>query len=70
MLEFDRIRKLHPELNELSDSELKEAVDALYGFAQLAFDIWNGSKNPVRVLTTHIVESWMIYDGRTIRLPS
>lgn len=50
MLAPDKIRKIDPELANLSDIEIEELRAILYEFGQLAFEVWlhkkSGSKNP------------------------
>lgn len=54
MLSIDQMLKIDPSLSNLSDAELEEALRALYGVAQLAFEVYlakkHGSKNPVGLL--------------------
>jgi hypothetical protein len=66
MLTLQQMLKIDPALSSLSDTELEELRTALYGWGQLAFDIWwqkkNGSKNPLGSLTNKqdggIVDVW------------
>lgn len=55
MLSPDRIKKIDPNLADLSEQDLEKVTKALYDMAQLAFEVWwaekNGSNNPTGVLT-------------------
>lgn len=54
MLSIEQCRKVDPAIKDLPDEEVARLRDALYGFGQLAFEVWQsekfGSKNPVRSL--------------------
>ena len=54
MLTLEQCRQIDPELNKLSDEELKRVRDALYKLGQIIFDDWltekHGSKYPIGVL--------------------
>lgn len=57
MLSLEQCRKIDPSLKELSDEELLQVCDDLYGLGKLALDNFarvmrknEGSKNPQRVL--------------------
>ena len=65
MLELNRLRKVDPDVVDLSDTQLEEVRAKLYEVAQLAFDLWHlnrgGSKN--------LIGSFPSEDsGRTISL--
>jgi len=50
MLSLEKLRKIDPELANLSDEELTAFRADLYETTQLAFDAWwaeRGSKNPI-----------------------
>ena len=51
MLSTEQMLKIDPELASLTEEELFELRDTLYGFAQLAFEVFyarkHGSKCPV-----------------------
>lgn len=49
MITIEQARKIDPELNTLSDEELKDILRDMNETAELGFDIWweeKGSKNP------------------------
>lgn len=50
MFSIEKCRKIDPSLHGLSDEELLEIKDTIYGLANLAFESWQqenvGSKNP------------------------
>lgn len=53
MISIQQLRKIDPELDNLSDEEIIQIRDALYELGQLIFEDWKKSpvsKNPVRVL--------------------
>ena len=53
MISIEELRKIDPEMENLSDEELTKVREMLYSLGQLAFDSWlednDGSKNPVGV---------------------
>ena len=55
MLSLEDIRKVDPELADISDAELEEVRATLYELGRLAYDVQvfekSGSKNPVGSLT-------------------
>lgn len=55
MLTPEKIKKLTPELADMSEEEILEIRQALYDMAQLAFDVRRyrkgGSKNPIGSFT-------------------
>lgn len=55
MLTVDQARKIEPALEKLSDEQVLDIINDMYGLSQLAFEKWtiekNGSKNPTRVLS-------------------
>jgi len=57
VISLEDLRKIDPELNDLTDEELEQIRAELYQLGQLAFDVWwlekDGSKNPVGSLTEH-----------------
>lgn len=57
MIDIKKAIKIDPELAKLSDIELTEVLNSLYGSTQLFFDMWwnkskkkSGSKKPIRLL--------------------
>ena len=53
MLSIEQARKIEPDLENLTDSEVLELISDMYGLGQLAYDKWlkmRGSKYPDRVL--------------------
>jgi len=54
MLSIEQARKIEPELQSLTDEEVLDILNDMYGLGQLAFEKWAkekaGSKNPQWVL--------------------
>lgn len=63
MISLKSLRKIDPEMAQLSDEEVKEIREFFYAFGQLIFEDWceqkYGSKNPVRLLYESKVDSKM-----------
>ena len=61
MLSLEDIRKIDPELSDVSDAELEEVLATLYELGRLAYDVQqiekSGSKNPVGSLTDETGEA-------------
>ncbi len=61
VITVEQMKKIDPDLADMSEIELEELRDALYESAQLAFDVYwakkNGSKNPVGSLPTEGADS-------------
>lgn len=59
MLSLEKLRKIDPELEGLSDIELEELRASIYETVQLAYDVWwerrGGSKNPETTFTVEDV---------------
>ena len=55
MISLDRLRKIDPDTDHLTDDELEKVRQSFYDFGQLIFEDWQeqkfGSKNPVGLLT-------------------
>lgn len=54
MIQIEQARKIEPALEKLSDGQILDILNDMYGLSQLAYEKWmmnkNGSKNPTRVL--------------------
>lgn len=54
MLTIAQARKIEPMLEKLSDEQILDILEDMYGLSQLAYEKWTrgktSSKNPTRVL--------------------
>ncbi len=64
MLTLEKLRKIEPEFNNMTDEEVEVIVRELYNSAEFAFDVWwsdkNGSKNPSGLLSKSEVEGLIL----------
>ncbi len=63
MLSIESLKKIDPEISNLSDDEIEKIRQSFYEFGQLIFDDWHeqkfGSKSPIGSLTNKLEEHTM-----------